>query len=130
MRHINPLRYSNDLVMHLYLSGNQTYACKTDGSSSFSKCNALNHTTLPPGDDRATISQLEVLDHFGVEKEAWECVAFMVGLAVLCRVAAYRLLRAKTNGFEGCDCTIKMPCCCGDKEDEEDEDGDEEALRP
>lgn len=125
MRHINPLRYSNDLVMHLYLSGDQTYACKTDGASSFSKCNALNHTNLQPGDDRAAITQAEVLEHFGVEKEAWECVAFMGGLALVCRVLAYRLLRAKTNGFEGCDCTVKMPC--GAKDEDEDED---ETLMP
>ena len=42
-----------------------------DGASSFSKCNALNHTNLQPGDDRAAITQAEVLEHFGVEKEAW-----------------------------------------------------------
>ena len=34
------MRYSNDLVLRLYLAGDQAYACKTDGASAFAKCNA------------------------------------------------------------------------------------------
>ena len=82
----------------------------------------------------ATISQQEVLDHFGVEKGPATCVVFLAGLSILCRVLAYRLLRAQTNGFEGCDCVIVVPC--GSKESDENKatatavgEGEEEDTR-
>lgn len=59
-RHINPMRYSNDLVTHLYLAGSEVYSCKTDGTSNFAKCNVrwVNGTM---GDGEALfISQEEV----------------------------------------------------------------------
>ena len=102
-------------VTHLYLRGDETYSCATDGTSSFNKCNALNFSNAMIDSAETTISQQEVLDHFDVEKGPVMCVVFLLGLSVGCRLLAYRLLRAQTNGFQGCDCTIAVPC--GSKED-------------
>ena len=117
-------------VMQLYLSGDETYSCATDGTSSFSKCNALNFTDplLSPGD--ATISQQEVLDHFDVEKGPWVCAAFLAAMSIFCRLLAYRLLRAQTNGFEGCDCAISMPCVSKDDGEGEKDDDCHDDLVP
>jgi hypothetical protein len=116
--------------MHLYLSGDETYSCATDGTSSFSKCNSLNFTdpSLDAGD--ATISQQEVLDHFNVENTPAVCAAFLAAMSILCRLLSYRLLRAQTNGFEGCDCAISMPCGSTDDAQGEEDDECHEELVP
>ena len=122
-------------VTHLYLRGDETYTCATDGTSSFNKCNALNFSDVTLDSAETTISQQEVLDHFDVEKGPVMCIIFLVGLSIVCRLLAYLLLRAQTNGFEGCDCAI--PVACGSKEDGENDaeasvaatEGEEEDTR-